>query len=255
MAVCNWKLDKEGLAPGNSLSPGEVCDPPEGFKGFVIGSEIVDEHGHKLDGDWDPKGRNGCQHTDTPEWKAAHNQHLKVRRKEKVMADHAEVPVPVSVPVPTPAPEAPATVASVGAPDLVGQVQQLMPKDGNATAVTAVMAALVVVGGLLYKLGPNLLKARNEREMKKLELEEKKLEKQDDQHQQCNAARLQLDAKITELSGKVEALAAKAEKLSSSSSTLAFGEDFDAEEFVDWREQVDKALKLKTAKKGKKLED
>ena len=239
MAVCNWPLDKEGLAPADSIVPGEGCDPPKGFKGFVIGAQIVDEHGHLLDGDWDPKGRNGCQHTDTPEWKAAHR---KVHHKEKVMADVVEVPAPA------PVPEAPATVASVGAPDLLGQVQQLMPKDGNATGVTAVLAALVVVGGLLYKLGPNLLKARNEREMKKLEIEEKKLEQQNDQHQACTAARVALEGRVTQLAARIEQVDAMCSSISHKveETSISFGEGSSPEEIVERLE----ALEAKSAKKA-----
>jgi hypothetical protein len=249
MAVCNWPLDKEGLAPVNSIVPDEWCDPPKGFKGFVMGAQIVDEFGHKLEGDWDPKGHSGCKHTDTPEWKAAHR---KVHHKEKVMAEHAEVTVPVSVPVPSPAPspapEAPATVATVGAPDLLGQVQQLIPKDGNATAVTAVLAALVVVGGLLYKLGPNLLKARNEREMKKLEIEEKKLEQQNDQHQACTAARVALEGRVTLLAARIEQVDAMCSSISHKveETSISFGEGSSPEEIVERLE----ALEAKSAKKA-----
>ena len=239
MAVCNWPLDKEGLAPVSSIIPDEPCDPPKGFKGFVIGAQIVDEFGHKLDGDWDPHGRNGCHHTHTPEWKAAHRV---VHHKEKVMADSVEVPAPV----PAPAPEAPATVASVGAPDLLGQVQQLMPKDGNATGVTAVLAVLVIVGGLLYKLGPNLLKARNEREMKKLEIEEKKVEQSNEQHQQCTAARVALEARVASVESKIDGVSAKVEKTS-----LSFGGgDFNPEEIVERLEVLEAKSKKAPPKKG-----
>lgn len=239
MAVCSWPLDKEGLAPVHSIVPEEGCTPPKGFKGFILGMQVQDEYGHKVDGDWDPKGHNGCKHTHTREWKAAHRE---VHHKEKIMADSVEVaPSPVLIPeaaAPAPAP----TVASVGAPDLLGQVQQLIPKDGNATAVTAVLAALVVVGGLLYKLGPNLLKARNEREMKKLEIEEKKLEQQNEQHQACTAARVALEARVASVEGKVEGLVAKVEQTS-----ISFGGgDFNPEEIV---ERLD-VLEAKAAKKA-----
>lgn len=239
MAVCNWPLDKDGLAPVSSIVPDEWCAPPKGFKGFVMGAQILDEFGHKLDGDWDPKGHRGCKHTHTPEWKAAHRV---VHHKEKVMADSVEVEAPA------PASEAPATVASVGAPDLVGQIQQLMPKDGHATAVTAVMAGLVVVGGLLYKLGPNLLKARNEREMKKLEIEEKKLEQQNDQHQACTAARVALEARVTQLAARIEQIDAMCSSISHKveESTFSFNGAADIEGIV---ERLD-VLEAKVAKKA-----
>lgn len=247
MAVCNWPLDKEGLAPVSSIVPDEWCDPPKGFRGFVMGAQIVDEFGHKLDGDWDPHGSNGCKHTHTREWKAAHRV---VHHKEKVMADSVEVPAPVVVP---PAPEAPVTVASVGAPDLVGQVQQLMPKDGNATAVTAVMAALVVVGGLLYKLGPNLLKARNEREMKRLEIEEKKVEQNNEQHQQCTAARVALEGRVTQLAARIEQVDAMCSSISHKveETSVSLGGAGSMDEIVERLEVLEaKAAKKAPPKKG-----
>jgi hypothetical protein len=54
--------------------PNPACPIPLEVKGFYFRQAIVDKFGHVLDGDWDEKGLNGCDHRDTPEWKAEHQK-------------------------------------------------------------------------------------------------------------------------------------------------------------------------------------
>lgn len=220
---------------------------------FAASTEIRDKHGHPLDGDYDPHGANGCDHRDSPEWKAEHP--APPRRKEApaaappkidpeiTMADHVEVKE-------APAPQ---TAETVGVDQAVAQVKSLVPQDASPALMIGGAALLAVVGGAL-KFGPSVLKARaearerdHELQMKKLELEEQKSEKSDDEHSKCSAARGALELRVAGVEKQISEVAAKAEK--AVSSTASF--DMDGFESIEERlARLEKAAKTKVAKKA-----
>jgi hypothetical protein len=207
---------------------------------LVLQEEIVDKHGHKLDGDADPKAKNGCDHRDTAEWKAAHQKPSVTRAvaKEKPMDEikHPEVVPPAPV----------VTTASVGVPlDVPPNIMALMPKDGSASIITVLLALIVTAGAVAWKFGPGWMEAKRERETKQAELEEKRIDQQSSQHIECKVARDQVEARVasvestaTGLSARVDELAGKVEQ----NGSLSVGGD-DLAEKVGKLEKAIKALK------------
>lgn len=190
---CEWTPDDAGYVSMREMAANVACPIPPDLRGFALSSVILDEHGHVLDGDRDPKGMNGCDHRDTPEWRAAHRRLGKA--KEAVVAETKSVPEE--------RPEAAATTATIGVDAAVAQVKSLAPEGASAGLLIGGAAVLAVIGAAV-KFGPTMLKNRaeaaereHEREMKRLELEEQKARQNDDQHQKCSVERAALEAKVT----------------------------------------------------------
>lgn len=247
---CDWNPDERGVAPLTDLIRNDGCPIPESVKGFVIRFGVTDKHGHELDGDWDEKGKNGCDHRDTPEWKAAHRP---PRKEPPTMPTIPSVsPVPESIP-PEPVvalalndtPAIP-TVESVGVDSAIAQVKSLVPADTSPGLLIG-GAALLAVLGAAFKFGPGVLKARTERaqqahelELEKLRLEREKSEKQDDQHKACATERAALEAKVAALTARIEDLSAKAEKAGAAALNLG---DLDPEAIEERLAAIEKKLK------------
>ena len=187
---------------------------------FSISQEIRDKHGHLLDGDHDPAGKDGCDHRDTPEWKAEHMHHKKEHHEREAPVENT-----ITVTAPPAAGEttttaAPVTTATVGVDEAIAQVKSLAPQGASPALMIGGAAVLAVVGGAI-KFGPQVLKARaekaereHEEKMKELELKQEQQQKQDDQHGQCNVARAALEAKVVALESKLSALESKASEKS-----------------------------------------
>lgn len=186
-----------------------VLDPSTSECVFSVSMGIVDEFGHPLDGDADPKGKHGCQHTDTPEWKAAHRPRKKAVT-EKTMDEQLQPEAPADA-----APAAPATVASVGSDDSqLFNLGVLMPKDGQVSSLTVVLAGLAIAGGVALKLVPPWLKSRGEMAAKRMELKAKRLEleqksKDDKKEGDCNTRHLACEMRVSALTDRIK-LAEKA---------------------------------------------
>lgn len=223
---------------------------------FSFAVQIEDEHGHPLDGDFDPKGSHGCKHDEpAPTWRQAH------RRRDTPTMDTPTPPPPLLASAE--AAESLPTTATVGVDAAIGQVKSLVPADASPSLLIAGAALLALVGAAI-KFGPGVLKAQTEKaerahelEMEKLRLERERREQQEDQHQKCSTERLALEAKLAQAQGQLDALrirldevGAKAEKAGAASLDL---DAFDLEEFAAWRAKVDKAIKgTKTSAKAPK---
>jgi hypothetical protein len=217
-----------------------VWNPERQLCEWVLAVGVADKYGHALDGDWDPKGRNGCSHVDSPEWKAAH-------RAVKTQAPQV-VPQEVAMEEVQPAEAHPAaTVAAVGVPAGGVDISAIMPKDGNASVITVLLALIVVVGGLAWKFLPGHLKALNEREAKKLELEEQRIGIQQNQQQGCEQRHLAVEQRVADLDARVAAMSAKVEQ---SASLTAGGGDYGEalEEMASRVSKVERAVKTLKAK-------
>lgn len=177
-----------------------------------------------------------------------------VRKMEVPMEEHDTVPSPAPTPeqiTPLPAPMR----ATVAMPDnALGDIQKLLPADGNASMITVLLAVVGVAGGgAAFKFYRSWQKSRHEQEMKRLEIEEKKAEKQDDKHEACNAARAALEARVASLEGQlantVASLEQKVAEIQKSNSTVSLG-DFDPEELEDrLKKDEDRLKKLEKALK------
>lgn len=269
MSICaipEALLDEQGYLPFDYIEMINDCEIPAYVRGFVTQQTIRDKHGHTLDGDFDPRGQGGCDHRDTPEWKAEHPLPQK-RAPAKESPMPAEIAhAPTSAPTETsteivmyasneatsatPAPAPATTTATVGVDSAVTQMKALLPAGADPALMVGGAVTLAVVGAAI-KFGPSVLKARAERaereheeKMRRLEIEEKKAEKQDEQHQQCSASRMALEAKVASLESKLEALP-------KSGSSFDLG-DFDPEELEDRLKKLEKALKPAPARGKKK---
>jgi|GEM_PF-3395068 len=211
---CNWPEELKnvnGCYPFRMFLEMKDCDPPGPDAGpicFDMAMTIHDKHGHELDGDHDPLGSHGCEHRDTPEWKAEHRHQPKPKEKPmEPMKD--EVPTMLALNE-SAAPAVP-TTATVGVDQAVAQVKSLVPADASPALLVGGAAGLAIIGAAI-KFGPSVLKARAERaerdhelQMKKLEMEKEKQEKQEDQHQKCSAERMALEARLVSTQSQADA--------------------------------------------------
>lgn len=234
--VCDWPLDENGLVPlSEMVEPAGGCVFPAGFRGWVLAARIVDENGHTLDGDFDPKGKDGCAHRETTEWKKAHRKKVKERKME-----HVKEEVPVMLADNSHATPLLASTVSEPAPF---DIQKLVDS-GGANGMTVVLAVVGVAGGgAALKFYQSWQKSRHEENMKRLEIEEKRADKQEDSHQKCSVERMVLESKIVALESKLETVSQKA--------SLSFGSDFDPEDLEKRLKKLEKATKVAAKKKEK----
>ena len=228
------------------------CRLPPGESTINTPSEIIDEHGHKLEGDHDPKGHRGCDHRDTPEWKAEHPKPRINRPAEPTKIDPQPQEQPMSEHVEQAAP-APATTETIGVDAAVTQVKSLVPADTSPALLIGGAAVLAVIGAAI-KLGPGMLKARAERterehelQMKRLEREEDRSKEQEDQHQKCSAARGALELRVTGIEKRLDEVAIESKK--AVSSVPQFDEDFDPAALEKRLAKLEKAHKAAPKKR------
>ncbi len=259
---CEWKFDDAGYVSLRDLLANPDCPIPVGLS-FATATAVIDKHGHPLDGDHDPAAKDGCDHRDTPEWKAEHS--AENTPKEAPMSEAKSVLEGSSADVPLAVPSAPAipTTATVGVDAAVAQVKALVPEGAGPGLLIGGAAVLAVIGAAI-KFGPQMMKNRaeaaereHERELKRLEIEEKKAQQQDDQHGKCATERAMLESKVSAVESSLSNVETKVAQVAQE--VRAIGErpmpvaEFDAEEIEERLAKVEKALKpSKPAKKGKK---
>lgn len=267
MAECDLsRRDAQGCVKLSSLVGCDLVVPDDGGLCFTASAEIYDKHGHVLDGDHDPAGKDGCDHRDTPEWKAEHPAGVRRIVGQRAEWDAGASAVDAAEKESTmsekeaAAPAAPATVESIGVDAAVSQVKSLVPADASPALLLGGAALLAVVGAAI-KLGPGVLKARaearerdHEARMKELELRERESEKKQDDHGSCAAERATLSAKVTAVEAKVSELTRqldevgrKAEK--AVSSVPQFDEDFDPAALEKRLAKLEKAHKAAPKKR------
>ena len=233
------------------------CRLPPGEMVIDVPSQVYDKHGHELDGDYDPKGHRGCDHRDTPEWKA---EHPNPPRRKAAITDAGTPdagPIMPETPMPehnaeTAAPAAPVTTETVGVDAAVGQIKSLVPADTSPALLIGGAAVLAVIGAAI-KLGPGVLKARaearekdHELQMKKLELEERRSEEKDDQHEKCSAARGALEVRISGVERRLDEVGEQVKKAVSSGPAFDLSE-FDPEAIENRLARLEKAAKAAKA--------
>lgn len=203
---------------------------------FAVREQIVDAHGHVLDGDHDPLGHGGCQHDE----EGRPMKKPKVPEPDPTQEPLPVQPTPVAVTMP---PVVGATTATVGVADnAISEVKTLMPAGGDASMVTVALAAIGVAGGgAAWKFYQSHSKNKHDEAMKRLEIEEQRTQKQDDQHQACNASRVALEAKVATLTAKVDELASKPAPTGSSFDLS----EFDPEELEARLKKLEESLKAK----------
>ena len=220
---------------------------------FVFVQEIHDKHGHKLDGDWDPEGRDGCNHRETPEWRAEHKREKKMSKEAK----HEEPKHEEALAVPAPAAiqeqateklkavtEQPAAMASSAAGELSGIIGH------DVSGMQVVMAIVAVAGGgAAWKFYQQRQKLKHEETMERMKHERKQ---QDDSHKQCDVARTALEARVAAAEQKNAALEAKLAEVEKKASKG--GLDFDGFDPDDVQEEIEK-LKKAVKKLTRKAQD
>lgn len=272
--ICNFPIDKDGFSSVEAvLRAGADCTVPPEWRGFAFSATIHDKHGHELDGDHDPRARGGCDHRDTPEWRAERTRKDNMARKHKTQDSHTEethsepteAPIPPPTEEPKPIVAAPiATVAQL--PEGGLDLAKFIPA-GNQSGTVAVVLGALAIGGAAVKFLPNILKARAERakldheaRMKELELREGRSKSDEDRDQACGKRHGELAIKVAVLEGKLgpiearvaqaEAKAAKAEQAAHDAGGASI--ELDSDELDDKFEGLSKRItKLETALKKK----
>jgi hypothetical protein len=232
--------DANGCLPLSVFSALGDCrvELPEGeVLCFSTAMHMQDKHGHVVDGDHDPEGKNGCNHHETKEWKAEHHGHKVKHMEEQKPAETVATETVSMTPPPAPA----VTTSTVSVDAAVAQTKELLGKDAGPGILIAGAAALAVVGAAI-KIVPNYLKGKQELENKRIEVEQARSEKQDDNHQKCSAERMMLESKVAALQSKLDIVEAKAEKAGSASLNM---DGFDPEELEERLAKIEKALKAK----------
>ncbi len=226
---------------------------------FTVPFAVVDEFGHSLDGDWDPKGKHGCQHRDTPEWKAAHRPRKPVAKKKEVVVEekHEEA-------AQQEAPVAPVTIAHVGtSEDMAFDLSKVLPANGHISGTAALLGGAAILGGILLKVVPSWLRSRTEMAAKRMELKAKRLElekqsKKDEQdgncearHAACLSAIRALEERVKLVESQADSLAGDVASAKDESAKLALrgGSDADDKQLALLSKRI---TKLETAAKAKK---
>jgi hypothetical protein len=229
------------------------CPPPFVERGadcvLVLGSAIVDKHGHPLDGDSDPKAKDGCDHRDTPEWKA---EHRNKGRKEHHMAEQQQEQPVIAQAQPT------TTKAEVGMPPAF-DLSKVIPADGAISPMAATLGALAILAGVALKVVPSWMKSQAEMATKRLELKSKRMElehqsKRDEKggdcasrHAACLASLSAIEDRLVTLETKADGLAHEVEAAKHSASSLSFdGDDGD----IDRLEALEKKVAALAARVG-----
>ncbi len=228
------------------------CRLPNREMVIDVPSQVYDKHGHELDGDFDPRGHGGCDHRDTPEWKA---EHPNPPRRKAVIPTPQETPMPehnAETIAPVAAPAAPVTTETVGVDAAVGQIKSLVPADTSPALLIGGAAVLAVIGAAI-KLGPGVLKARaearekdHELQMKKLELEERRSEEKDEQHEKCSAARGALEVRVSGVERRLDEVGEQVKKAVSSGPAFDLS-GFDPEAIENRLARLEKAAKAAKA--------
>ena len=228
------------------------CPPPfalqaDGDCALVLSSSILDKHGHLLDGDHDPKAKDGCDHRDTPEWKAEHRK----TGRETRMPEHKEDQAVVAQAQPT------GIKAEVGVPSF--DLSKVIPADGAISPLAATLGALAIGAGVALKVVPSWLKSQAEMATKRLELKAKRMElehqsKRDEKGGDCAsrhaaalAALSAIEERLGSLEAKADGLAHEIESVKHSASSLSFdGDDGD----IDRLEALEKKIAALAARVG-----
>ena len=177
---------------------------------------IRDKFGHLLDGDWDSKGAHGCQHRDTPEWKAAHPRRVVAREKPmNEPENHHTEPAAVAQG------EAHGVQSSVGVPeDFSFDLSKVLPADGSISPLAATLGGLAIVGGVALKVVPSWLRGRTEMATQRLALKAKRMEleqksKEQQQSGDCVSRHAACLAAIATLEERVKLVEFQSDSLSS----------------------------------------
>lgn len=223
------------------------CPPPfveqRGDCVLVLQSSVVDKHGHPLDGDSDPKGKNGCDHRDTAEWKREHRN----KGREKHMAEQQQEQPVIAQAQPA------ATKSEVGAPAAF-DLSKVIPADGAISPMAATLGALAILSGVALKVVPSWLKSKADMATKRLELKAKRMEleheaKRDQKGGDCAsrhaaalAAVAALEERLASVEGQASELAAEVASAKHEASSLSFdgGDSADVDRLSKLEEQVAK---------------
>jgi len=238
---CPWALDERGYAPLQAVVDAGPCRAPAGWRGFALHSAPLDKHGHELDGDFDPKGAGGCDHQDTPEWKAEHRGR-KAAKMEPKETESVKTPA-------APVAQMPVT-ATVGAPEVPFDPAKFLPAGNQSGSVAVILAVLAVVGGGAgWKFWNKLSQQKHDQRMKELELQADGQRKNEEREQKCEGRHLEATMKL----GALEARMARAEEAATKASSSLPALDVDEldEKFATLSKRVTK-IETAVKKKGTK---
>lgn len=221
---CKWTPDNQGMVPFHQFKENiALCPVPSNVNGFSFIQEIVDKHGHKLDGDWDPNGKGGCNHRDTPEWKAEHKFDVVVKKAPKKPVEVKKMPQSeVAKPQ--------ATVASVSVPVPPVDVPKPPPVD-----MTGVMLVGVLSGAISSAAMPalmNFLKSR-------LKKSKPKQEKKEDPVVDCKTHNMKCTIHQQNVKRELGSLSARIGRVEEKEMSPSFSFDDKMEELVKRVEKLE----------------
>lgn len=196
--VCDWKMDADGsVLISDAVEPEGGCRVPDGFKRFVLQAQVLDKHGHILDGDADPLSKHGCDHKDTPEWRKEHGKIMKHESPSTTLPDTTTVSDTTTM----------ATIASVGVPVAPMKVPEV------PTMSTPMLMGLLsgAVSSAIMPALMNFLKGKLKFKKDKIQQEEKQENPTDcrTHNLKCTINQRNVKRELADLEGRLAELESK----------------------------------------------
>jgi hypothetical protein len=177
---------------------------------------VTDKHGHILDGDWDPKGKDGCDHRDTPEWKREHRKVHKIKKTVPQKVEKVEK-------------EETKTVATVQV-----QTQEVKPPPKRLDLEASLPLITGAIAGMVGPMAANIAKGFLKNLLKgKLKGSEKAKE---EGPTDCKTSQVRAAVRFNTIEGRISKLESK------DSSDIQFGNN-SLEELVERLEKLEKKVK------------
>jgi hypothetical protein len=202
--------------PAPFVQQGDECT-------LTFSSEVLDKHGHVLEeGDNDPKAKNGCDHRDTPEWKAEHAKKAPKKIVEVKKMPQAEVVQP------------PATIASVSVPVAPVDVPKPPP-----VGMTGIMLVGMLSGAVTSAAMPalmNFLKSR-------LKKSKPKQEKKEDPVVDCKTHNMKCTIHQQNVKRELESLSARVSRVEEEEMSPSLSFDDKVDDLVKRIEQLESKKK------------
>jgi hypothetical protein len=181
--------------------------------------QVLDKHGHVLEeGDNDPKAKDGCDHRDTPEWKAEHAKKAPKKPVEVKKMPQSEVAKPQ------------ATVASVSVPVPPVDIPKPPPVDMTGVMLVGVLSAAVSSAAMPALM--NFLKSR-------LKKSKPKQEKKEDPVVDCKTHNMKCTIHQQNVKRELESLSARIGRVEEKEMSPSLSFDDKMEELVKRVEKLE----------------
>lgn len=232
--ICDIPTDGTCVTLDIFIDKTKDCIIPAGSC-FGLQEQIVDKHGHKVDGDWkqDKNGKwilrdkNECDHPNSPEYKAEHKKVIKKLAKQETIQTDIGTDITTSID----------TVELVEVPKV-----EIKPPEKQPSFETILPVVMGVVGGIVGPMLTNLIKNSIKNKSKK---HGQQKEEEPDEPTDCKTHQIKSNAKLMSIVKRIGMLEKQATQKPEKSNNL----DIDMDKIEDLAERVEKLEKTLVNKK------